>query len=93
LEGVGADGKAFRYEVTYRYDGKDYPTKGDPTADMVAFRKINANTVEYDVKKGGKIGYSGRSVVSKDGKTQTSHDKTIDSSGKEVASMSFYDKQ
>ncbi len=93
LEGVEGDGKAFRYECTYKYDGKAYPTKGDPNSDTVAFRKTGPNTVEYVVKKGGKTTFSGRSIVSKDGKTQSSHDKQIDSSGKEITSMSFYDKQ
>jgi hypothetical protein len=92
-EGVGADGQAFHREFTWKYDGKDYPVKGDPTADAIAFRRINANTYDYMIKKGGKEVGSGRLVFSKDGKTDTITGKTKDAQGQEVTSISVLEKQ
>ena len=44
VDGIGTDGKATHNEWTGKYDGKDYPLTGDPSADSRSYKKINANT-------------------------------------------------
>jgi hypothetical protein len=44
-------------------------------------------------KKGGKAVFSGRIVVSPDGKTRTLTATTHDAAGKKVSGVSAYDKQ
>src|SRR5215470_1398125 len=51
---VNADGTRTTTVYTANFDGKDYPLTGSPTADMVALRRIDANTTERTDKKGGK---------------------------------------
>ena len=88
-----ADGKAVQGEFAAKYDGRDYPVKGDPGSDMVSLRRIDANTVDYIYKKGGKEVLSERAVVSKDGKTVTLTVKGRDAKGNAYEALVFYDKQ
>jgi hypothetical protein len=39
---------------TARFDGKDYPYKGDPGITTVSIRKVDANTIEETFKRDGK---------------------------------------
>ncbi len=52
-----------------KFDGKDYPFKGDPGATTVALKKIDANTVEETYKLDGKVVTVNRITVAPDGKT------------------------
>jgi hypothetical protein len=54
---------------TAKFDGKDYPYKGDPGVTSVALRKIDANTIEETDKRNGKVVYVTRMTVSPDGRT------------------------
>jgi len=54
---------------TAKFDGKDYPYKGDPGITSVSLKKIDANTIEETDKRNGKVAYVARMVVSADGKT------------------------
>ena len=38
-DGVGADGKPTHSEFQAKYDGKDYPFKGNPDADALSYNK------------------------------------------------------
>jgi hypothetical protein len=92
-DGAGSDGKPLHTEWTGKFDGKDYPLTGDPTADSRTYKMIDEHTLELTSKKGGKATNSGKVVVSKDGKTRTLHLTGTDSSGKKVSGVSMYDKQ
>src|SRR5262245_5460486 len=81
-DGVTADGQATHVEFQAKYDGKDYPIKGLPTADTITLKRINPNTVEGITKKGGKEIGKARSVISKDGKTRTFTTEGIDAQGR-----------
>ena len=52
-----------------KFDGKDYPYKGDPGTSSVSLKKIDANTVEETDKRNGKVIGVSRMTVSADGKT------------------------
>ena len=45
---VEADGKTTHFEWTAKFDGKDYPVKGDPGRDAVSLKKIDDYTVKGD---------------------------------------------
>ena len=60
-----------------KFDGKDYPYKGDPGTTTVSLKKIDANTIEETDKRNGKVITVIRLTVSPDGKTlsTTTEDK------------------
>lgn len=93
VDGVGADGKPMHNEWTGKFDGKDYPTTGDPSADMRAYKPVNDHTQALTQKKGGKVTITGRVVVSADGKTRTVTTSGTDATGKKVSVTFVYDKQ
>ena len=92
-EGVDAKGNPMRTEWTGKFDGKDYPLTGDPTADSRAYKLVNDNTLTLENKKDGKAITSGRITVSADGKTRTLKVTGPDATGKKVTSTAVYDKQ
>jgi len=89
FDGIGPDGKAFRLEYAGKYDGKDYPMKGDSTIDSMAYTKIEVNTIEIVQKQGPKVVGKARCVISKDGKTAT----VTYSQGQNGGSTEVWDKQ
>jgi hypothetical protein len=54
---------------TAKFDGKDYPVKGDPGITSVSLRKIDANAIEETYKRDGKIVTVIQMTVAADGKT------------------------
>ena len=93
IHGTNAEGKAVHFEMSPKYDGKDYPMTGNPDADMISMKKIDDNTIETVSKKGGKPVMTVRSVVSKDGKTRTTTQKGTNAKGEKVNNTIVYDKQ
>src|SRR4026207_1735356 len=67
-EGVDADGKSVHSEWKGKFDGKDYEVTGDPNSDMRSYTKVNDQTLNMIVKKGGKVVAQGRIVVAAAGK-------------------------
>ena len=55
IDGIDADGKAFHSEWTGKFDGKDYPVTGDSSSDTRSYTVIDANTLAFTTKKGGKV--------------------------------------
>lgn len=92
-EGVDGQGKPTMSDWTAGFDGKDVAAKGLPFGDTVSMKRIDANTVEVTMKKGGKALVTVTSVVSKDGKTRTSTFHGKDEAGKDVHNVAVYDKQ
>jgi hypothetical protein len=92
-DGTDKDGNPMHTEWTGKFDGKDYPLTGDPSADSRSYKKINDHTLALANKKGGKATTTGRIVVSADGKTRTLSATGTDAAGKEVSSTAVYDKQ
>ena len=67
-DGVDAQGNPTRIEFSVKFDGKDYPMKGNPIADTVSLKRIDHNTTEGVTKKGGNVVLNSRAVISRDGK-------------------------
>ncbi len=92
-DGTGGDGKPMHTEWTGKFDGKEYPLTGDPTADSRSYKTVNEHELEITSKKNGKETNKGKVEVSKDGKTRTLHMTANDAAGKKVSGVSMYDKQ
>jgi len=92
VKGTGADGKPLTTEFTANYDGKDHPVTGNADYDAQSWKRIDANTVEFTRKKGGKVVQTGTNVVSKDGKTRTVTTKGTNAQGQQISNVAIYEK-
>ena len=93
VDGTNGDGSAAHSEWTGKFDGKDYPVTGDPTSDARSYRRINARTLSFMIKKEGKVTTNGRVVVTANGRTRTVTTTGTNSQGKKFKSVAVYDKQ
>src|SRR5216110_3656534 len=93
IDGTDKEGKPTHNEWTGKFDGKDYAVTGDPTSDMRSYKKIDAQTLKFTVKKGDKTTATGRIVVAADGKSRTVTAKGTDEHGKQFKNVAAYDKQ
>jgi hypothetical protein len=89
---VDADGRAFQRSWTGKCDGKEFPMTA-PDVDVQSCTQPNANTADYVCKKNGKVVWSGRTVISKDGKTQINRGGGKDENGKAFTYSFFLEKQ
>jgi hypothetical protein len=92
IDGIDAKGKAVHDEWVGMFDGRDYPVTGDPDSDARSYRKIDDRTLEFWVKKGGKVIATGKLVVSPDGKTRTVNTMGTGPKGKKFHTTAVYDK-
>jgi len=93
IDGSDAAGKPTHSEWMGKFDGKDYPVTGDSSSDARAVKKIDDHTLTFTVKKGDKVLFTGRIVLSADGKSRTVTTEGTDSSGKKITATAVYDKQ
>ena len=93
VDGVDGAGKPTHNEWTGKFDGKDYPLMGDPSADMRSYKVVDDHTMELTNKKSGKVTATGKIVISADGKSRTVTVTGMDPSGKKVHYSAMYDKQ
>jgi len=93
VDGVDWKGKTFQAEWTGKFDGKDYPLKGDPLGDSWSYTKVDARTLALTAKVGDKTIYTSKIVVSPDGKTRTVTSSATDDQGKKYSTTAVYDKQ
>jgi hypothetical protein len=92
-DGVDAEGKPSHWEMQAKYDGKFVPFTGNPDADMLAYKRIDANTVEATTTLNGKPSQTTKIVVSANGKTRTLTQTGKDAKGQTVHNVVVYDKQ
>ena len=93
VDGTDGAGKPAHNEWTGKFDGKDYPVTGDPSSDARSVKKVDDNTLQLTIKKGGKVTVTGQIVVSADGKTRTVTTSGTDPEGKKFTNISVYDRQ
>ncbi|TLY70078.1 MAG: hypothetical protein E6K45_00560 [Gammaproteobacteria bacterium] len=60
-----------------KFDGKEYPIKGDPGHTVVTVKRIDPNTVEEIDHRQGKVVDEIRLAAAKDGKTIDVTDKDL----------------
>ena len=75
------------------FDGKDYPTTGNPNFNTVSLKRIDDHTFESTLKKDGKVVETVRNTVSKDGKTMTTTSKGTNTKGQPYTEVLVWDKQ
>jgi hypothetical protein len=92
-KGVGADGKPTAVSFTVAFDGKFYPLTGNSSADSISAKRVDANTVESQLKKGNKVVSHATRVVAKDGKSFTTTTTGTDAAGKPTKSTTVWDKK
>jgi len=93
IEGTAADGSPVHSEWTGKFDGKDYPSTGNPNEDTRSVKQINDHTFTVESKKGGKVVLTAHIKVAPDGKSRTVTVHTTDAKGKKITSVAVYDKQ
>jgi hypothetical protein len=93
IDGTAPDGTATHSEWTGKFDGKDYPSTGNPNEDMRSVKQISDHTLHVTSKKGGKILLTAHVVVAADGKSRTVTTNGTDAQGKKYESTAVYDKQ
>ena len=93
LATVSADGKATTTQTTYRLDGKDYPSMGNPDFDSLSGMKIDIDTTEFTLKRAGKPVGTIRRTVSKDGRTLTLNYVITNANGVQLSELTVFDKQ
>ncbi len=92
-DGFSGNGKPVQTEWTGKFDGKEYPLTGDPTADSRAYKMVSDHMLTLENKMGSKITSSGKIVVSRDGKSRTLTVSGTNAAGKKMTSVQVYDKQ
>ena len=92
VDGVDGNGKAAHNEWTGKFDGKEYPVTGDPSADARSLRLVSPGRYALSNSKGGKPVLTGTVEFSADYKTRTLTTHTTDA-GKKVTSIAVYERQ
>ena len=87
-----AEGAAQHWEMTVKYDGKDYPVTGNPIADTVTVKKIGDLKSESTFKKAGKVTAVTTRTLSADGKTLTIESKGTDEKGRPSHNIQIFER-
>jgi len=91
---VDADGSTHPESFTVKYDGKDNPFAGDTYgADTLAVKLVDVNHIDATEKKGGKMLYTSKVVVSNAGKVMSITIRGKSGSGQPINAVLVYDKQ
>ena len=92
VDGADKDGKPTHGVWTGMTDGKAYKVKGNLSWDMMAYKMVDDRTFDITAMKGGKMSWSGRSTVSKDGKSRTLNISGTGADGKKYKAKLVYDR-
>jgi hypothetical protein len=90
---VQADGTRATFGYSAHYDGKDYKYTGSPDYDTIALKRVDANTNEATLKKGGKVVQTAKVVLSGGGKVRTITLTGTNATGQKVNNVMVFDKQ
>jgi len=90
---ISGEGKENTTQATYRLNGKDYPSMGNPDFDSLSGVQIDTNTVEFTLKRAGKPIGKIRRTVSKDGQTLTINYEITNANGVQTGAVTVFDKQ
>src|SRR5437868_7284060 len=93
IDGTAPDGTPTHSEWTGKFDGKDYPSTGNPNEDTRSVKQVDARTLNVTSKKGGKVVLTAHVVVAPDGKSRTVTGNATDPQGKKYRRTAVYDKQ
>jgi hypothetical protein len=92
--GTDGQGKPINEDSSIPWDGNDHPVTKPPEPPMtVAVTQVNARTVNFVVKRDGKVTENGHAVASKDGKTVTATEDGITDKGQKMHNVEIIEKQ
>lgn len=91
--GVGADGKPTTGEWILVSDGRDTPMTGNPDADVLSLKKIDAFSAEFTLKKAGKVVITGTRTITRDGKIMTITNRGTNAKGQKVNDVLVFEKR
>src|ERR1700730_481546 len=92
VAGVDKDGKPTHGVWMGKTDGKAYKVKGNLAWDAMAYKMVDDHTYDITAMKGGKMSWTGRSTVAKDGKSRTLNMIGTGADGKKFTAKTVYDK-
>lgn len=92
-KGVDSAGKPTAGEFTINYDGKDRPQIGNPDADTLSLKRIDAFTTEFTQKRAGKVVITGTRIISRDGKVMTITAKGTNATGQPIHDVGVFEKR
>ena len=92
VDGVDKDGKPTHSVWVGKFDGKAIPVKGNLPYNSVAYKVVNERTNDITTWRDGKVVWSGRIEVSKDGKSRTVTMNGTGADGKKFKGKAVYDK-
>ena len=92
VDGADKDGKPTHGVWTGKTDGKAYKVKGNLSWDAMAYKMVDDRTYDITTMKGGKMAWSGRSTVAKNGKSRTLNISGTGADGKKFKAKLVYDK-
>ena len=90
---VNSVGESLKYDYVVKFDGKDYPVKGDPTRDATAGKKVDEYTLEQVSKKNGQINATNRIVVARDGQSRAQTTNGVDARGRPIHNVVIWERQ
>lgn len=93
IEDEYADGKKTRVETLVTYDGKPQPTSGSGIWDSTATKRIDRYVTESELLRNGKVVGRVRREVSPDGKTMKVLYVINRPDGRNVSTVSVYERQ
>lgn len=92
IDGVDHDAKENHGVWVGKFDGKFYPVKGNLLYDALSLEAANDRTNEITVRRGPRVLWSGKSVVSRNGRTLTVTVSGKSPAGKKFKSRAVYTK-
>jgi len=93
LKGVDGTGKPTAGSWTVNYDGKDRPETGNPNADTLSLKSVNAFSAKFTQKRAGKVVITGTRTISPDGKVMTITSKGTNARGQTVNDVEVFEKR
>ncbi len=93
VQGTSMQGQAVNFTYEGKLDGTPGTQNGSDTFDSIALQRVSSHVLKATAKKGGKVVYTDRRVVSADGKTMTISRTGTDSQGKPFKATMVFDKQ
>ena len=92
-EQVPPTGAPIKYEITYKFDGKDNKVVGNPNADTQSYTRVDDRHWTVVSKLKGKVTLTSKVELAADGKSRTTTQTGTDAQGKAVNNFIWYDKQ
>ncbi len=93
VDSTDAQGKPVNFTYSASFDGNPSSVSGHPNVDEITLHRVNDHTINATGKKGGKVVFTERRTVSKDGKTMTLSRNGTNPEGKKFHATMVFDKQ